>query len=101
MIAGSFPESPALNRGIIRAHWRQVVARLPLHLPPPISQQACPSGPLLIVRLRGGSQITYDCKLPPSIRAVRDYMVALVVRLSKTKGTSSCVAALPCPIPAE
>jgi len=101
MIAGSFPESPALNRGIIRAHWRQVVARLPLHLPPPISRQACPSGPLLIVRLRGGSQITYDCKLPPSIRAVRDYMVALVVRLSKTKGTSSCVAALPCPIPAE
>src|SRR5258706_9910577 len=50
MIAGSFPESPALNRGIIRAHWRQVVVRLPLHLPPPISQQACASGPLLIVR---------------------------------------------------
>jgi hypothetical protein len=79
MVAASFPESEAFNRGIIRAHWAQVVALLPAELPAPIPQKDCDSGPQLTVRLRNGTLIDYHCKLPPSIQAVRDYMVNLVV----------------------
>ncbi|MDQ1448936.1 MAG: hypothetical protein QOC79_1907 [Actinomycetota bacterium] len=82
MIAWSLPESEAFNRGIIRAHWAEVVARLPEHLPSVIPQTECESGPVLDVHLRDGSVITYKCKLPPSIKTVRDYMVALVVNRS-------------------
>ena len=79
MWAWSLPESPVFNRGIIRAHWAEVIARLPQHLPAVIPQTECETGPVLEVRLRDGSELTYECKLPPSIKAARDYMVDLVV----------------------
>jgi hypothetical protein len=82
MLAWSLPESPVFNRGIIRAHWAEVVARLPEHLPAVIPQTECETGPVLEVRLRNGGSITYECKLPPSMKTVRDYMVALVVNSS-------------------
>jgi hypothetical protein len=76
----SLPESPVLNRSGVRSYWAKIVARLPERLPAPIPQEQCETGPVLIVALRDGSEITYQCKLPPEIGTVRDYMVSIVSR---------------------
>ncbi|MDQ1510927.1 MAG: hypothetical protein QOG50_2771 [Actinomycetota bacterium] len=89
MVVFSLPESPALNKSIIRAHWAEIVARLPEHLPALIPQTLCETGPVLIVRLRNGSEIDYQCKQPPAIKAVRDYMVSVVVNTSKSTAPST------------
>jgi hypothetical protein len=73
---GSLPESPVLNWSAERAHWAQVLAMLPEQLPRPVPNPTCTTGPFLIVRLRGGSELDYQCTLPPAILATRNYIIS-------------------------
>jgi len=71
------PEGPTLNRRLLRGHWRELVARLPKQLPQPLPQPRCAFGSALILKLGDGSQLNYECKLPPDMRAVRQYAIHL------------------------
>ena len=101
MVVSSLPESPAFNRRIIRAHWSEVVARLPMHLPAPIAQRKCESGNVLLVKLRDGSEITYECQMPHSIRVVIDFMISVVVNASTLQARADRLCRRAVPEPAK
>ena len=73
----SLPESPVLYWTAERKHWSQVLAMLPTKLPPQPTRQTCSVGPALIMKLKGGGELDYTCKLPPAILATRNYIISV------------------------
>jgi hypothetical protein len=54
-----------------------VLSLLPEQLPTPPPLDTCKIGPALDIRLRSGEDLSYECALPPSILAVRKYVLSL------------------------
>jgi hypothetical protein len=73
----SLPESPVMNWSAERGHWAAVLSLLPEQLPTPPPLDTCKIGPALDIRLRSGEDLSYECALPPSILAVRKYVLSL------------------------
>jgi hypothetical protein len=74
---GSLPESPVLDWSPKRQHWSAVVVSLPAEFPAPPSGSSCGSGPTLIVDLRDGTELNFQCGLPSFARTTRDYVISL------------------------
>lgn len=73
----ALPESPVLRWSAERAHWTEVISKLPAQLPQPNPHQTCTTGPELVVRLRSGAELIYACALPPAILTTRNYIISL------------------------
>ncbi len=75
--AESVPESPVLRFTPQNPHWAAALSRLPAQLPAAHPRRTCATGPVLILRLRGGAELDYVCKLPDAIAATRNYITSL------------------------
>jgi hypothetical protein len=77
MQVGSLPESPVLDWSPARARWDAALASVPAKLPSVGPTRTCDSGPVLTLYFADGSETTYQCGLPTSIRRLRDRLIAL------------------------
>jgi hypothetical protein len=73
---GAVPESPVMDYSLEHAHWESVLAHLPDELPKPRAA-TCETGPRLTIKLRGGRELNYVCKLPPGIGETRTFIISL------------------------
>jgi hypothetical protein len=77
MQVGSLPESPVLDWSPARPGWDVALASVPARLPVADPTRTCNSGPVLTLHFIDGSETTYQCGLPTSIRRLRDRLIAL------------------------
>lgn len=73
---GAVPESPVMDYSAEHAHWAAVLAHLPDELPKP-NAASCETGPRLTIKLRGGRELNYECKLPLRIGETRAFIISL------------------------
>ena len=77
MQVGSLPESPVLDWSPARPGWGAALASVPARLPSARPTRTCDSGPFLTLSFADGSEKTFQCGLPTSIRRLRDHLIAL------------------------